>query len=148
MQANRIALYGFASCTYAYRMSYVSNPPPSMIKAGKYNGCWILRSLCSRTPQALQGVRADRGRWLEGAREQAHGLGRLAEAVVQLELSREGRLWAPTGDPATGSQPQPAPDYGALLQRLGDSARALAAAQQQVGLPSRSQAAAISRIML
>ena len=89
-------------------------------------------------------MRADRGRWLEGAREQAHGLGRQAEAVVQLELSREGRLWAPTGDPVTGSQPQSAPNYGSLLQRLGDSARALAATQEQVGLLQHSHVASLS----
>ena len=84
--------------------------------------------------QALLSVQADRYRWLEGAREQSSGLGRLAEAVVHFELSREGRLWLPSTPAGSGSHAQPAADYGALLRQLGEAAGALYAAQRQVGL--------------
>ena len=77
-------------------------------------------------------MRMDRERWLEGAQSQARGLGRLAEGVVQLELSREGRLWAHSLDGAVGAEPQAAPDCGALLQQLAGAASELAATQRQV----------------
>lgn len=82
----------------------------------------------------LQSTQANRARWLEGAREQGLGLGRLAEAVVHFELSREDLLWLPQSPTGSEFHAVPDADYSALLRQLGEVASALNAAQQQVHL--------------
>ena len=85
--------------------------------------------------QALQAVRADRQRWLSDAQQHARSLVALAEAVLRLELSREGRVWRANGSgggsSGAGVAAAPAVDGAALTLQLGQASVELVAATEK-----------------